>query len=112
MSFNPKKKMVTFSGVIGAVSKSRVMYSRTKFTYLQLMALFGSLNCFKYAISTDAYDINDIAKYAVAGGNKEIIHILGQNVSFDSCFEVSVKYHRYEVSDWLLTNHIILNSWH
>ena len=64
------------------------------------------LNCFKHAISTGTYDMNDIVKYAVVGGNKEIIHILEQNnISFDSCFEVSVQYHRYEVSDWLLTHY-------
>ena len=73
---------------------------------MQLMALFGSVKCFKHAISTDAYDMSNVAKYAIAGGDKEIIHILEQKgASFDGCFEVAVKYHRDDLCDWLLTHY-------
>ena len=113
-SFDGMKEVITDSEVIGAVqdlsSKPNGIglfgkkVKRFSVTYLQLMAFFGSIKCFRHAINTDAFSINNIAKYAVAGGNKEILHILEQkNISFDNCFEVSVKYHRYEVSDWLLT---------
>ena len=110
-SFNPNKTISTDSEVIGAAqnlgtNRSSFGFGRPKISYMQLMSFFGSVKCFKHAISTNAYDIKDTAKYAIAGGNNEIIRILEQNgVSFDGCFEVSVKYHRFELCDWLLTHY-------
>ncbi len=105
-TFNPKEKVKCLNGSEHIFNVINLSGHGPIFTYLQLMGFFGSLNCFKHAISTGTYDMNDIVKYAVVGGNKEIIHILEQNnISFDSCFEVSVQYHRYEVSDWLLTHY-------
>ena len=64
-------------------------------SHMQLMALFGSKKCFKHAVSAGGYDMDGVAKYAIAGGDIDIIHILEQNgVSFDSCFETAVKFHR------------------
>ena len=58
------------------------------FYYIQLMAVFGSINCFKHAISTNLYSLDDIARYAFTGENMEIIHILEQKgVSFDNTLE-------------------------
>ena len=75
-------------------------------SYMQLMAFFGSVKCFKHAILTGDYDLDNIQKYAIAGGNSEIIHILeSKDISFDICFEVSVKYHRHELCDWLLAHY-------
>ena len=40
-----------------------------------------------------------------AGGNKEIINILNsKGFAFNSCFETSVKYHRYDLTYWLSEN--------
>ena len=41
-------------------------------------------------------------KYAIAGGNNEIIHICEQNgFHFSDCLEFSVYYHRFELFEWL-----------
>jgi hypothetical protein len=45
------------------------------------------------------------SKYAIAGGNNEIVRILEQKkgISFDDCFAVGVlKYYRMDLCDWLL----------
>ena len=76
------------------------------FSAIHLAALLGSVKCFKQAMLTGDYDINYINKYAIAGGNSEIIHILEQNnVSFNNCLGASIMYHRDELSDWLLMNY-------
>ena len=73
-----------------------------KLSYMQLIALYGSIKCFKFAVLDNSFSIDNIEKYAIAGGNYEIIHILeSKNVSFDHCLEVSLIYHRYELFEWL-----------
>ncbi|NLZ45445.1 MAG: hypothetical protein GX896_02010, partial [Clostridiales bacterium] len=60
-------------------------------SYMQLITFFGAVNCFKRAIMNDSFDLNDISKYAIAGGSNEIVLILEQKgISFDNCFEVGV----------------------
>ena len=73
---------------------------------MQLMVFFGSVKCFKHAILTGEFSLKNIQKFAIAGGNSEIIHIMeNQGVSFDFCFGVSAKYHRNELSDWLILHY-------
>jgi ankyrin repeat protein len=84
--------------------KFNIGSENTYVSYLQLIAYFGSIKCFKQAVMNDDIDLTDISKYAVAGGSNEIIRILEQKgVSFDNCFEIGVKYHRMNLCDWLLT---------
>jgi ankyrin repeat protein len=72
-------------------------------SYMQLIAFFGAVNCFKQAIMNDAFSLDGISEFAVAGGNNEIVRILEQKgISFDNCFEIGVKYHRMDICDWLL----------
>ena len=67
-------------------------------------AFYGSRNCFiclnrifKVPYSPDA------AKFAVAGGNPEIIDILfKRNVSFDGCCAIAMFYFRQDVCLWLI----------
>ena len=45
-------------------------------------------------------------KYSIAGGNQEIINILKEKGhSFEEFLETSVKYHRYELTNWLNENY-------
>ena len=45
-------------------------------------------------------------EYSIAGGNQEIINILKEKGhSFEKCLKISVKYHRYELTNWLLENY-------
>jgi ankyrin repeat protein len=106
-SFDPKEKIKTkkylnwrYEDPITTVCDDKEV------SYAQIMALFSSKKCFRYAVSAGGYDMDGIAKYAVAGGDIEIIHILEQSgVSFDNCFETAVKFHREDVCDWLLTHY-------
>jgi ankyrin repeat protein len=96
-SFNAKSKVN-----LGPIDKrSFLMFERR--SYMQLIAYFGAVKCFRQAIMNDDFDLNYISKYAIAGGNNEIVRILEQKgISFDSCFDVAVKYHRMDLCDWLL----------
>lgn len=70
------------------------------------MALCGSIECFKHAISTNLYEFSDyIAEHAVLGGNYEIIHILEQKgISFNDVIALAPVC-RPEIFDWLLNHY-------
>ena len=72
---------------------------------LELAALFGSVKCFKY-LMMNGYEINkETCKFAVAGGNNEIIHLCEQKgLVFDDCLFISSMYHRFEIFEWLNTH--------
>ena len=81
---------------------------RNSITSAQDLCIYcGSVNCLKYLLANTEFKAKEnSAKFAIAGGNKEIIHILEHNsISFNQCFSISVYFHRYELSDWLLTNY-------
>ena len=81
-------------------------YFKHIFSYLQIMAFYGAIKCFKHASLNNEYDFDDVEKFAVAGGNMEIVHILEQrNISFEDCLEVSITFHRNELSDWILIHY-------
>ena len=73
----------------------------------QFAAFYGSLKCFKYILLNDVTLDDDICKFAVAGGNIEIIHILEQKeCQFKyPCFYTSIQYHRNDIADWLLLHY-------
>ena len=81
--FNPKSTIEFDSDS----TISFVLRNSSKFSYPKIMAFYGAVKCFKYAIVNDEYDFSGVEEYAVAGGNMEIIHILEQrNFSFEKCF--------------------------
>ena len=51
-------------------------------------------------------EINEnICKYAIAGGNMEIIHLIEQKgMKFENCLEIAVEYHHFELFEWLNTH--------
>ena len=46
------------------------------FSYIQLMAVFGSINCFKHAISTNLYSLRNTASFALTSGDMETVHLV------------------------------------
>ena len=69
--------------------------------------IFGSLKCFKYLLLNKCEITNKTVQYSIAGGNQEIINILketGHN-EFEEYLETSVRYHRYELTNWLNENY-------
>ena len=80
-------------------------------SYLQIIAFYGAAKCFKHASLNKMCQLECTAEYAIAGGNLEIVHILEQmDVSFETCLEVSNKFHRNELSDWILIHYKCLES--
>ena len=82
-SFDPNKK-------IGSLRISPI----------EFMALCGSKAYFNHAISTNLYKFDNIAKYAILGGNMDIIHILEQKeISFDNMLLFT---RNPDLAEWLL----------
>ena len=65
-------------------------------------AFLGSIKCFKY-LMINGDQINDgTCKYAISGGNNEIVHIFEQKgFQFSNCLFVSITFHRFELFEWL-----------
>ena len=73
---------------------------------IDFCCFFGSLKCFKYLLLNKCEITETTLKFSIAGGNQEIINILKENGhSFEKCLETSVKYHRYELTNWLNENY-------
>lgn len=80
-------------------------------TIIQYTSFFGSIKCFNLLLSNGA-DINvesyegcNTVKFAAAGGNMEIIHILDQNkMNFKGASHYSSIYHNYESLVWCIDN--------
>ena len=73
---------------------------------IDFCCFFGSLKCFKYLLLNKCEITEKTLKYSIAGGNQEIINILKEKGhSFEKCLETSVKYHRYELTNWLNENY-------
>lgn len=74
-------------------------------SYIEHAAFFGSTKCFKFLLLNNCNITDNLIKYAVAGGNTEIIRLVQTNKEFQGkfadTFEISICYHRYEVSIWL-----------
>ena len=75
-------------------------------SHLDIAALYGSIDIFKYLIMNGSDMSKDIPSFAIFGGDFEIIRILEQKgISFNDKFYDSIRFHRYEISDWLLSNY-------
>ena len=81
-------------------------YISCRVKHLDLCCYYSSYECFQF-LQTNGFQYgNNINIFSVAGGNLSIIHALEQNgISYDSCLEISVKYHQLDVTEWLLTNY-------
>ena len=80
-------------------------------TLIQLAALHGSENSFKYLylnggeINNKKYTKWSTSQFAVAGGNLEIIHFLEQNdINFDNTLFIAALFHHHHIFDWLCKN--------
>ena len=75
------------------------------YTLLDIAALFGSVKCFKYIFLNMESIPESTALYAIQGGSIEIVQILNQkDIDFSECFNLSIRYHQYELAEWILLN--------
>ena len=65
---------------------------------IEVSALFGSIKSFKY-LMMNGDKINEYTcKYAVSGGNLEIIHLCEQKgLQFEDCLFIFSLYHRFAI---------------
>ena len=72
---------------------------------IEVSALFGSIKCFKYLMMNEYYINEDTCRFAVSGGNIEIIHLCEQRgLQFEDCLFFTSLYHRFELFEWLNTH--------
>ena len=65
---------------------------------IEIAMLFGSIKCFLYLMCLGDKIDEDMCNFAIAGGNKEIIHILKERqLSFENCWDASLVYHRFDL---------------
>ena len=78
-------------------------------TLLEFCAFNCSIQCAKYLILNQCEITSRVCKYAIYGGNLELIRYLQtQNYIYDSYLLLeSIKYHRYDISNWILTNNYV-----
>ena len=68
--------------------------------------LFGALNCFKILLLNNCTIRLENLRWSIAGGNKELINILKEkNHPFEYYLITSVKYHRYDLMEWINQNY-------
>ncbi|KAH0792545.1 ankyrin repeat protein [Histomonas meleagridis] len=80
---------------------------------IHVAAFFGAEKCFDYLISKGSdpklttSKWMTLAQYAFAGGNSNIISkVLKMDISFNGIYEICAKFHRNELFDYLVQNHI------
>ena len=80
-------------------------------SFIHIAAISGAIKCFKYILLNCHHNIDpQISKYAIAGGNIDIVHILEDlNISFNGCLKPSIFFNHYDLTDWLLTNYSVDN---
>ena len=74
---------------------------------LDFCCFYGSNNCFKFLKMNRFGDYGlNIKELCICGGNLEIIHDIEQSgISFDNCFEYSIRFHHQMIKEWLLSNY-------
>ena len=64
---------------------------------------YGSTQIVKYLLLNECHLNKSSNRYAICGGNLELIRLLmHRGVKYDFCFYDTIRFHRYELSDWLL----------
>ena len=89
------------------------LYERCSFinkpnvSLIDYAAFFGSIKCFRFLLLNET-KLNNTGKYAIAGGNLEIIHLCEQNNSlFEGLCEAAIEFHRNDIFHYLYENKII-----
>ena len=73
-------------------------------TYACIAAFYGSIHCFRYLLLQQV-NVSKCAKFAIIGGNTEIIRLVKQNEGdFSNLYHIAIKYHRYDIFKWLIMN--------
>ena len=81
-------------------------YTSSDTDLIHISALYRAVKCFKFFVMNDKEIDNDVGKFAIAGGNQEIVKIVANaGVVFEECLEISIQYHNHELFEWLYNNY-------
>ena len=82
-----------------------ILYGIKDLKLIDMAALFESVNCFKY-LYHNACSISDTTIVcSIIGGNCEIVQLLrAKSDSFANFFITTIEYHRYDITDWLISD--------
>lgn len=79
------------------------------YSLINLFALFGSINCFKLFMMNNA-KMEGTDRFAIAGGNLEIVRILSQKNKFRPSHILALYYRQDEIYNWQMENYPIENG--
>ncbi|OHT07201.1 hypothetical protein TRFO_01348 [Tritrichomonas foetus] len=76
-------------------------------TPLEYAAGHSAIKCFRFFLLNNfPYSEDFLPIFAVIGGNWEIIQLCKQKgCEFKDCLKYSIYYHRYEITDWIVSNY-------
>ena len=81
-------------------------YDSLFISLIDLSCAFGAAKCFQKVILNQFAPTKTTGKWAVAGGNMDILKILqDKEILLGDFIATSVIYHRYDVTHWLLQNY-------
>ena len=88
------------------------LYERCSFinkigsSLIDYCAFFVAIKCFKFLLLNGS-NLKNTGKFAIAGGNPEIIHLCEQNgSSFEGAYETAIEFHRNDIFYYLYNNRI------
>ena len=97
-SFDSKIKLAQF-----ATNQNHTTHN---ISMLSFSAYYGAVRCFKFLVMNKQKITDSVLKWAIKGGNLEIIRICAQNnPKIGQCFSQAVEYHRNDVADWILATY-------
>lgn len=74
-----------------------------KASLIEISAFYSAIKIFKFLIMSNVTVSSNLAEYAVAGGNFEIIHICEDyNCDFKNTPQIAIRFHRNDIFYWLI----------
>lgn len=81
------------------------MVNQKDVSFIEYAAFFGSINIFKYLLMNKVKISPSLPKFAIAGGNYEIVHLCEEkDLSFSNCLSIAIQYKQDELVEYLLNN--------
>ncbi|OHS97354.1 hypothetical protein TRFO_36450 [Tritrichomonas foetus] len=78
---------------------------------IEYSAFFGAEKIFKFLYLNHIPISSKISRYAVAGGNTEIIHLIERHeISFYRCLEIAIEFHQNEVVRYFIENGFLIEA--
>lgn len=87
---------------IGFISQNCPVFTGDEITITEMAEFYGAIKCFKYLMLNYVDLLGNQNKYAISGGNVEIVRLLEQkNKCFDDCHEFAAYFHNNDIYRWL-----------